>query len=132
MATRPRIRPGSAQPSCCRVSVGLRARKSAQARLHVDTVPARAGRGRFATGGLPALADRKRSGRPASFTAVQVTEVKSPARQLPAERSTPLALRSCPELVREVVGRSIAGSISPDLYTTPALSTAPCWARAGT
>ncbi|MFF1744265.1 helix-turn-helix domain-containing protein [Streptomyces mirabilis] len=98
----------------------------------MDTVPERAWRGRFATGGLPALADRKRFGRPVSFTVLQVTEVESLARQLPAERSTPLALRSCPELVREVVGRSIAGSISPDLYTTPAPSTAPCWARTGT
>nr|WP_256259213.1 helix-turn-helix domain-containing protein [Streptomyces mirabilis] len=45
-------------------------------------------RGRFATGGLPALADRKRSGRPASFTALQVAEVKALARQLPAKTST--------------------------------------------
>jgi DNA-binding CsgD family transcriptional regulator len=38
--------------------------------LHLDTV--RTWRDRFAAGGLPALADRKRSGRPARFTPVQV------------------------------------------------------------
>ncbi|MFB7669599.1 IS630 family transposase [Kitasatospora sp. NPDC056138] len=86
------------------------ARIAAQTRLHVDTV--RTWWGRFATGGLPALADRKRSGRPASFTAVQVAEVKALACQLPAETGTPLSRWSCPELAREVVTRSIAGSIS--------------------
>jgi transposase len=86
------------------------ARISAQTRLHVDTV--RTWRGRFATGGLPALADRKRSGRPASFTTLQVAEVKALACQLPAETGTPLSRWSCPELAREVVDRSIAGSIS--------------------
>ncbi|WP_338896919.1 IS630 family transposase [Streptomyces sp. TG1A-60] len=89
---------------------GSNARISEQTRLHVDTV--RTWRGRFATGGLPALADRKRSGRPASFTALQVAEVKALACQLPAETGTPLSRWSCPELAREVVDRSIAGSIS--------------------
>ncbi|MFJ3659316.1 helix-turn-helix domain-containing protein [Streptomyces sp. NPDC090119] len=42
-------------------------------------------RGRFAAGGMPALADRKRSGRPVSFTALQVAEAKALACQLPAE-----------------------------------------------
>ncbi|MGW7424151.1 helix-turn-helix domain-containing protein [Streptomyces sp. NPDC054813] len=42
------------------------ARIAAETQLHVDTV--RTWRGRFAHGGLPALADRKRSGRPARFT----------------------------------------------------------------
>lgn len=41
-------------------------------------------RGRFAAGGLPALADCKRSGRPVSFTALQVAEVKALVCQLPA------------------------------------------------
>ncbi|WP_199812456.1 IS630 family transposase [Streptomyces sp. NRRL S-337] len=79
--------------------------------LHLDTV--RTWRGRFADGGLPALADRKRSGRPASFTALQVAEVKALACQLPAETGTPLSRWSCPELAREAVDRSTAGSISP-------------------
>ncbi|MGW1541606.1 helix-turn-helix domain-containing protein [Streptomyces sp. NPDC002309] len=42
------------------------ARIAGETGLHVDTV--RAWRGRFATGGLPALEDRKRSGRPPRFT----------------------------------------------------------------
>ncbi|MFI0789826.1 IS630 family transposase [Streptomyces lydicus] len=85
-------------------------RIAAQTRLHVDTV--RTWRGRFAAGGLPALADRKRSGRPVSFTALQVAEVKVLACQLPAEAGAPLSRWSCPELAREVVNRSIAGAIS--------------------
>ncbi|WP_261993487.1 IS630 family transposase [Streptomyces sp. 3211.6] len=87
------------------------ARIAAQTRMHVDTV--RTWRGRFAAGGLPALADRKRSGRPVSFTALQVAEVKALACQLPAETGAPLSRWSCPELAREVVARSIADSISP-------------------
>ncbi|MFC9932203.1 helix-turn-helix domain-containing protein [Streptomyces sp. NPDC127190] len=46
---------------------GPHARIAVQRRLHVDTL--RTWRGRFAAGGLCALADRKRSGRPVSFTA---------------------------------------------------------------
>ncbi|MFE7610610.1 helix-turn-helix domain-containing protein [Streptomyces celluloflavus] len=53
-----------------------------QTRLHVDTV--HTWRGRFAAGGPPALADCKRSGRPVSFTALQVAEVKALVCQLPA------------------------------------------------
>ncbi|MEU8695669.1 IS630 family transposase [Streptomyces sp. NPDC048665] len=86
------------------------ARIAMQTRLHMDTV--RTWRGRFASGGLPALTDRRRSGRPASFTALQVAEVNALACQLPAETGTPLSRWSCPELAREVVARSIAGSIS--------------------
>ncbi len=86
------------------------ARISARTRLHVTV---RTWRGRFATGGLPALADRKRSGRPAWFTALQVAEVKALACQLPAGTGASLSRWSCPELAREVVGRSIAGAISP-------------------
>lgn len=81
-----------------------------QTRLHVDTV--RTWRGRFTAGGMPALADRKRSGRPVSFTALQVAEVKALACQSPAGTRAPLSRWSCPELAREVVARSIAGSIS--------------------
>ncbi|MFD8870636.1 IS630 family transposase [Streptomyces sp. NPDC059590] len=87
------------------------ARIAAQTRMHVDTV--RTWRGRFAAGGLSALADRRRSGRPVSFTPLQVAEVKVLACQLPAETGAPLSRWSCPELAREVVARSVAGSISP-------------------
>ncbi|MEU6019737.1 IS630 family transposase, partial [Streptomyces sp. NPDC047515] len=78
--------------------------------VHPDTV--RTWRVRFADGGLPALADRKRSGRPRRFTPVQVAEVKALACQLPAETGTPLSRWSCPELAREVVTRHVADSIS--------------------
>ncbi|MGW7705364.1 IS630 family transposase [Streptomyces sp. NPDC054771] len=69
-------------------------------------------RGRFAAGGLPALADRERSGRPFLFTPLQVAEVKALACQLPAETGTPLSRWSCPELAREVVARAIAAAMS--------------------
>ncbi|MFC5670761.1 helix-turn-helix domain-containing protein [Streptomyces incanus] len=85
-------------------------RIAAQTRMHVDTV--RTWRGLFAAGGLPALADRRRSGRPPSFTPLQVTEVKAMACQLPAETRTPLSRWSCPELAREAVARRIAPALS--------------------
>jgi transposase len=81
-----------------------------QTRMHLDTV--RLWRGRFAAGGLEALADRKRSGRPTRFTPVQAAEVKALACQLPAETGAPLSRWSCPELAREAVARGIAESIS--------------------
>jgi transposase len=78
--------------------------------LHLDTV--RTWRGRFAEHRLSGLADRRRSGRPASFTTLQTAQVKALACQLPAESGAPLSRWSCPELAREAVARSIAGSIS--------------------
>lgn len=86
------------------------ARIATQTRMHVDTV--RTWRGRFAAGGLPALSDRRRSGRPPSFSPLQVAEVKALACQLPAEAGTPLSRWSCPELAREVVARAIAPALS--------------------
>ena len=86
------------------------ARIAAETRMHVDTV--RRWRGRFTAGGLAALADRKRSGRPARFTPVQAAEVKALACQLPAEAGAPLSRWSCPELAREAVTRGIAETIS--------------------
>jgi transposase len=78
--------------------------------LHLDTV--RTWRGRFAGEGLPGLADRKRSGRPQAFTALQAVQVKALACQLPAETGTPLSRWSCPELAREAVERGIAETVS--------------------
>ncbi|WP_307835173.1 IS630 family transposase [Streptomyces adelaidensis] len=86
------------------------ARIAAETHLHVDTV--RTWRGRFAYGGLPALADRKRSGRPARFTPVQVAEAKALACQLPAETGVPLARWSCPELAAELTARGITETVS--------------------
>ncbi|WP_371666640.1 IS630 family transposase (plasmid) [Streptomyces sp. NBC_00289] len=86
------------------------ARIARETRLHLDTV--RTWRGRFAGHRLPALSDRKRSGRPASFTPLQAAQVKALACQLPAESGMPLSRWSAPELAREVVARAIAGAIS--------------------
>jgi transposase len=86
------------------------ARIARETGLHLDTV--RTWRGRFAGKRLPALSDRKRSGRPATFTPLQTAQVKALACQLPAERGTPLSRWSCPELAREIVHRAIADTIS--------------------
>ncbi|MFC8266968.1 IS630 family transposase [Streptomyces cinereoruber] len=86
------------------------ARIARETGLHLDTV--RCWRGRFAEHGLGGLSDRERSGRPPSFTALQVAQVKALACRLPAESGVPLARWSCPELAREVVARAIAGSVS--------------------
>ncbi|MEU3604498.1 IS630 family transposase [Streptomyces sp. NPDC035033] len=86
------------------------ARIAAETHLHVDTV--RRWRGRFAAGRVPALADRKRSGRPLAFTALQIAEIKALACQLPTETETPLSRWSCPELAREAVTRAITETIS--------------------
>ncbi|WTT40904.1 IS630 family transposase [Kitasatospora sp. NBC_00085] len=76
----------------------------------MDTV--RTWRGRFAAGGLAALEDRKRSGRPPSFTPLQVAEAKALACQLPAETGVPLSRWSCPELAAELTARGITDTIS--------------------
>ncbi|WP_254705207.1 IS630 family transposase [Streptomyces lunaelactis] len=86
------------------------ARIARETGLHLDTV--RAWRGRFAHGGLPALADRKRSGRPACFTPLQIAEAKALACQLPAETGVPLSRWSCPELAREAMQRGTATFVS--------------------
>ncbi|WP_327432666.1 IS630 family transposase [Streptomyces sp. NBC_01236] len=78
--------------------------------LHLDTV--RTWRGRFAEQGLPGLADRKRTGRPRTFTALQTAQVTALACQLPAETGVPLSRWSCPELAREAMERGIATFVS--------------------
>ncbi|MFC8096504.1 helix-turn-helix domain-containing protein [Streptomyces sp. NPDC057301] len=74
-------------------------------------------RGRFAQASPPGLKDRQRCGRPASFTPLQVAEVKAPACRLPAcrlpaESEVPLSRWSCPELAREAARRGIAPFMS--------------------
>ncbi|PZG99643.1 IS630 family transposase [Streptomyces sp. NTH33] len=78
--------------------------------VHVDTV--RRWRGRFAEKRLPGLADRKRTGRPPSFTPLQTAQVAALACQLPAETGMPLSRWPCPELAREAVERGIAPFLS--------------------
>ncbi|WP_254407539.1 helix-turn-helix domain-containing protein [Streptomyces sp. GMY02] len=65
------------------------ARIAAETHPHMDTV--RTWRGRFAHGGIPALADCKRSGRPARFTPIQVAEAKALVCRLPPEAGVRLA-----------------------------------------
>ncbi|MEV0738750.1 IS630 family transposase [Streptomyces sp. NPDC050549] len=86
------------------------ARIARESGLHLDTV--RCWRGRFAERGLGGLNDRERSGRPQSFTSIQVAEVKALACRLPAESAVPLARWSCPELAVELTTRGITGAIS--------------------
>jgi transposase len=86
------------------------ARISRATGLHLDTV--RCWRGRFAERGLGGLSDRDRSGRPPSYTALQVAEAKALACRLPAETGVPLARWSCPELAAELTARGITGPIS--------------------
>ncbi|MFE5118402.1 IS630 family transposase [Streptomyces sp. NPDC056669] len=78
--------------------------------LHLDTV--RTWRNRFAALGLTGLADRKRSGRPPRFTALQVAQVKALACRLPFDAGAPLSRWSCPELAREAMARDIATFVS--------------------
>ncbi|WP_406841811.1 helix-turn-helix domain-containing protein (plasmid) [Streptomyces sp. AHU1] len=75
--------------------------------LHLDTV--RCWRDRFAGHDLAGLSNRERSGRPPSFTELQVAQVKALGCRLPAESGGPLARWLCPELAREVVARAITG-----------------------
>jgi transposase len=86
------------------------ARIARETGLHLDTV--RTWRDRFAALGLTGLADRKRSGRPPRFTALQAAQVKALACQLPAESGVPLSRWSVPELAREVAARAITGPVS--------------------
>ncbi|MET9183103.1 IS630 family transposase [Kitasatospora aureofaciens] len=78
--------------------------------LRLDTV--RCWRGRFAEHGLGGLSDRDRSGRPPSFTALQVADAKALACRLPAETGVPLARWTCPELAAELAARGITGPVS--------------------
>ncbi|WP_218002167.1 IS630 family transposase [Microtetraspora malaysiensis] len=78
--------------------------------VSVDTV--RLWRGRYADEGMAGLADRRRSGRPPTFTPLQVAEIKALACQLPAETGVPLSRWSCPDLATETVSRGIAPAIS--------------------
>ncbi|WP_374068549.1 IS630 family transposase [Rhodococcus sp. CX] len=61
---------------------------------------------------MEGLRDLPRSGRPRTFPAEVVAEVKALACELPARADVPLTRWTCPELAREVVTRGIAGAIS--------------------
>ena len=81
-------------------------------RLAVTDDTVRKWRGRFATERLAGLQDRPRSGRPRTFAAVAVAEVKAMACALPAETGVPLARWSCAELAAEAAKRDVVEAVS--------------------
>jgi transposase len=81
-----------------------------RSRVGVDMV--RKWRGRFAAEGISGLADRKRSGRPPRFTAVQQAQVKALACQVPATTGVPLSRWSSAELADEAVAAGVVDDIS--------------------
>jgi transposase len=81
-------------------------------RLDVDVDVVGRWRKRFCTEGIGGLADRERSGRPRSFPAGVVAEVKAMACQPPAERSVPLSRWSSAELAGQAVAEGLTVSVS--------------------
>ena len=78
--------------------------------VHLDTV--RKWRGRFVVKGIAGLEDLPRTGRPRSFTPVQVAQVKALACTLPAETGLPLSRWSSADLAAEATSRGIVETIS--------------------
>jgi transposase len=78
-------------------------------RIGVDTV--RKWRGRFAAEGPAGLIDRKRSGRPPRFTAMQRAQIKAIACELPASSGVPLSRWSSAELAEEAVAAGVVDTI---------------------
>ncbi len=59
------------------------------------------------------LADRKRSGRPKTFTSSVVAEVTAAACELPATRKLPFSRFSSADIAKEVVSSGVVDAISP-------------------
>jgi hypothetical protein len=76
----------------------------------VDTV--RKWRRRFSEHGIDGLRDLPRSGRPRTFAATVVAEIKALACELPPASGMPLARWSCPDLAAEAVDRGIVEAVS--------------------
>jgi transposase len=81
-------------------------------RLDVDVSVAGRWRKRFAESGLDGLADRRRSGRPRSFAAPVVAEVKAMACEPPEARDVPLSRWSSTELAAQAVAEGLVDSVS--------------------
>jgi transposase len=81
-------------------------------RLGICEDTARKWRRRYGQGGLPALADAPRPGRPRTFPARAVAEVKALACEPPAASGKPLARWTCPELARQAAAAGIVTSVS--------------------
>ncbi|MCJ0907274.1 helix-turn-helix domain-containing protein [Rhodococcus sp. ARC_M6] len=76
----------------------------------LDTI--RKWRMRFCRSRFEGLRDLPRSGRPRTFTAEVVAEIKALACELPTRVGVPLTRWSCPELAREAMTRGITDAIS--------------------
>jgi hypothetical protein len=59
----------------------------------------------FSEHGLDGLRDLPRGGRPRTFDATVVAEVKAMACELPTDSDTPLTKWSCPDLAAEAANR---------------------------
>jgi hypothetical protein len=70
-------------------------------------------RKRFVLEGIAGLADRKRSGRPKTFTSSVVAEVTAAACELPATRNLPFSRFSSADIAKEVVSSGVVDAISP-------------------
>jgi transposase len=81
-------------------------------RLDLDVGVVSRWRKRYCAEGLAGLKDRKRSGRPRSFPAEVVAEVKAMACQPPAQRAVPLSRWSSAELATQAVAEGLAVSVS--------------------
>ena len=82
------------------------------ARLDVDIDVVSRWRKRFFDHGLGGLKDRKRSGRPRSFPAEVVAEVKAMACEPPEARAVPLSRWSSAELAAQAVAEGLAVTVS--------------------
>jgi transposase len=91
--------------------VGGEADTTIAARLEVD-VSVASRRKRFAESGLDGLADRRRSGRPRSFPAPVVAEVKAMACKPPEARAVSLSRWSSAELAAQAVAEGLVDSVS--------------------
>ena len=81
-------------------------------RLGVDVDVVSRWRKRFFEHGLAGLTDRKRSGRPRSFPAQVVAEVKAMACEPPTARAVPLSRWSSAELAAQAVAEGLAVTVS--------------------
>jgi transposase len=82
------------------------------ARLDVDVDVVSRWRKQFVAEGLAGLRDRKRSGRPRSFAAEVVAQVKAMACEPPAARAVPLSRWSSAELAGQAVAEGLAVTVS--------------------
>jgi len=83
------------------------------ARLDVHVSVVSRWRKRFCQQGLDGLDDRPRSGRPRSFPAPVVAEVKAMACQPPVQREVPLSRWSSAELAGQAMAEGLVASVSP-------------------